>query len=114
VPTNEASTRRSAWLTTAAFGFVGATLAGPIFKSGIWDPFELRSLELARRIALGLYGATGLELAGVSNALPTRGEVDRGELPFTAMALGLRLFGLHAWAGGLPVVVAALLGLAAT
>jgi len=106
--------RGAAWPSTMALAFVGATFCFPIARSGIWDPFELRSIELARRIALGLFGATGLELAGASNALPTRGEVDRGELPFTSMALGLKLFGLHAWAGRLPLVVAGLIGLAAT
>lgn len=106
--------RRAPWLAAAAFGFVAATLAAPITKSGIWEPFELRSIDLARRIAIGLYGATGFDLTGANNALPTRGEVDRGELPFTSMALGLKLFGLHAWAGRLPLVVAGLAGIAAT
>ncbi len=106
--------RREKWLAAAAFGFAAATLAAPFAKSGIWEPFELRSLELARRIAIGLYGATGFDFTGSNNALPTRGEVARGELPFTSMALGLRLFGLHVWAGRLPLVVAALAGLGAT
>src|SRR5438045_109966 len=88
--------RSSKWLAGAAFAFVTATLVLPIARSGIWDPFELRSIELARRIALGLYGAVGFEFDGDRNSLPTRGEVDRGELPFTSMALGLRCFGLHA------------------
>jgi 4-amino-4-deoxy-L-arabinose transferase-like glycosyltransferase len=106
--------RRGQWCAAAAFVFVGLSLAAPTLKSGIWEPFELKSIELARRIAVGLFGAKGLALAGATNALPTRGEVDRGELPFTSMALGLRLFGLHAWAGRLPLVLAALAGLAAT
>lgn len=106
--------RRTKWLAAAAFGFAATTLAAPFAKSGIWEPFELRSIELARRIALGLYGATGFDFTASNNALPTRGEVDRGELPFTSMALGLRLFGLHVWAGRLPLVVAAIAGLAAT
>jgi 4-amino-4-deoxy-L-arabinose transferase-like glycosyltransferase len=102
------------WLDAAAFGLVALTLGWPIAKGGIWDPFELRSIELARRIAIGLYGASGLELEGMNNELPTQGEVDRGELPFTSMALGLRCFGLHAWAGRLPLVLFALAGLFAT
>jgi hypothetical protein len=106
--------RQGKWLALATFGLVAASIAAPSVKSGIWDPFELKSLELARRIAIGLFHATGLELAGTNNLLPTRGEVDRGELPFTSMALGLRCFGLHAWAGRLPLLLAGLLGLAAT
>lgn len=108
------ASRRSQWLAAAAFGFAATTLAAPVARSGIWEPFELRSLELARRIAIGLYGATGFDFSGSNNALPTRGELDRGELPFTSMALGLRLFGLHVWAGRVPLVVAAVAGLAAT
>ncbi len=102
------------WLDGVAFGLVLLTLFWPIARAGIWDPFELRAIELARRIAIGLYGAGSLELEGVSNELPTQGEVDRGELPFTSMALGLRLFGLHAWAGRLPLVLLSLAGLLAT
>ena len=114
-PEAEASGERSpAWVSALGLGWVAVSLLVPLAKSGLWDPFELRSIELARRIALGLFGASGLELAGVENALPTRGEVDRGELPFTAMALGLRLFGLHTWAARLPLVLFACAGLAAT
>jgi 4-amino-4-deoxy-L-arabinose transferase-like glycosyltransferase len=102
---------RFAWLSLV----VAAALVGlPLGAGGIWDPYELRSLELARRIALNLFAASGLELQGESNALPSRGELDRGELPFTSMALGLRVFGLEAWAGRLPLFVWAFGGLAAT
>ena len=110
----EASRERSpAWMPVLGFGFIALTLLVPIAKSGLWDPFELRSIELARRIALGLFGASGLALPGTDNSLPTRGEVDRGELPFTSMALGMKLFGLHTWAARLPLVLFALAGLAA-
>jgi 4-amino-4-deoxy-L-arabinose transferase-like glycosyltransferase len=111
VPPSEPRGRVSVGL---AFGFGALTLLLPLGKAGLWDPFELKSIELARRIAVGLFDAAGLALAGADNALPTRGEVDRGELPFTSMALGMRLFGLHAWAARLPLAVFALLGLAAT
>ena len=90
------------------------SLIVPIAGYGIWDPHELRSIDLGRRIALHWFGADDLELPGVGNALPTRGEVDRGELPFSSIALGLRLFGLSAWAGRLPFAVWGMLGLVAT
>jgi 4-amino-4-deoxy-L-arabinose transferase-like glycosyltransferase len=106
--------RRGKWSAALAFAFAAFSIALPVVKGGIWEPFELRSIELARRIAIGLFGAKGLELTGANNALPTRGELDRGELPFTSMALGLRAFGLHAWAARVPLVLAALAGLAAT
>lgn len=94
--------------------FAIAILVLPGLRSGIWDPYELRSLELARRIAVGLFHADGLALEGVENALPSRGEVDRGELPFTSMALALRVFGLHAWAARLALGAWAVAGLLAT
>jgi 4-amino-4-deoxy-L-arabinose transferase-like glycosyltransferase len=86
----------------------------PFANYGLWDPHELRAVDLARRIAVHWFGAADLALDGVANALPTRGEVDRGELPFSAIAVGLRLFGLSAWAGRLPLVLIGVLGLVAT
>src|SRR5688500_13283393 len=61
-----------------------------------------------------LFTDSGCELQGEINTLPSRGELDRGELPFTSMALELRVFGLEAWAGRLPLFVWALAGLGAT
>jgi 4-amino-4-deoxy-L-arabinose transferase-like glycosyltransferase len=90
------------------------SLALPIAGYGIWDPYELRSIDLARRIAVHWFGGADLELEGVTNALPSRGEVDRGELPFSSIAVGLRLLGLSAWAGRLPLCVWGMLGLCAT
>ena len=46
--------------------------------------------------------------------MPTRSELARGELPFTSIAVGFRVFGLHAWAGRLPLAIWGLLGLAAS
>ncbi len=80
-------------------------------SAGIWDPPELWVAEAARRIANGLWGA-GLPQAP-NELLPTRGELGRGELPFLASALGLRLFGLSAWAGRLPLLGFGLGGLLA-
>jgi len=114
-PEAQASSRRApAWGGVLGLGWVAVLLFAPLAKGGLWDPFELRSIEFARRIALWLFGARGFELAGAANALPTRGELDRGELPFTSMALGLRVFGLHPWAARLPLVLFACAGLAVT
>ena len=107
------SERVSSWCVPAAFGFAVVTLLVPALRAGVWDPFELRTLELARRIALGLFGASGFEIPGAENALPTRGELDRGELPFTSMAFALRLFGLHPWAARLALVAWAVIALIA-
>jgi hypothetical protein len=37
--------------------------------------------------------------------LPTVGELGRGELPYTSIAVGFRLFGLHDWAGRIPLAM---------
>lgn len=97
------------------FGLVAlCSLFGPISLSGIWDPFELRVADLSRRIALNLLGAHSLALEGSTNSVPTLGELARGQLPFTSIAVGFRLFGLHEWAGRLPLALWGLVGVLAT
>jgi 4-amino-4-deoxy-L-arabinose transferase-like glycosyltransferase len=90
------------------------SLFAPLSASGIWDPPEREVAEFARRIALNLLGGQGLELEGADNEVPTRTELGRGELPFTSIAAGFRVFGLHEWAGRLPLAIWGLLGVAAT
>lgn len=100
----------------ALLGFGGTVLVlgtvGAIHRAGIWDPPELETAELARRMAQGLLGAENLGPESPLG-LPTRGELGRGELPFTLIALGFRVFGLSAWAGRLPLALAGVLGAAA-
>ncbi|WP_242515261.1 glycosyltransferase family 39 protein [Sorangium cellulosum] len=79
-------------------------------KSGIWDPYELDNADLARRIAIHAFGARGLEIADAASAMPTLTDLGMGELGFTSMALGFRLFGLHDWAGRLPLALWGLAG----
>jgi 4-amino-4-deoxy-L-arabinose transferase-like glycosyltransferase len=90
------------------------SLFAPIAASGIWDPPEREVAELSRRIALNLLGGHNLAVEGANNEVPTRGELGRGELPFTSIAAGFRAFGLHEWAGRLPLAVWGLIGLGAT
>ncbi len=90
------------------------SLFGLLSASGIWDPYELRVADLSRRIALNLLGAKALALEGGVNSVPTLGELARGQLPFTSVALGFRLFGLHEWAGRLPLALWGLLGALST
>ncbi|HLV19710.1 MAG TPA: glycosyltransferase family 39 protein [Polyangiaceae bacterium] len=101
-----------AWLTAAAVAVL--SLLVPIASSGIWDPHELGVADLSRRIALTLMGAEGLSLSGGNNSVPSLGELGRGQLPFTSIATGFRVFGLHDWAGRLPLALWGLLGVAAT
>jgi hypothetical protein len=109
-----APSRLPTWVFAALGGFLVTTLAVPAFRAGLWDPHELGVIELGRRIAVGLYGGAELALEGSENALPSRGEVGRGELPFTSIGLGLRLFGLHAWAARVALLLWAVAALAAT
>jgi 4-amino-4-deoxy-L-arabinose transferase-like glycosyltransferase len=102
--------RREAWCFPAAVATSVVFLGALVSKSGIWDPFELNVVELSRRIAVNAFRARHLVLEGADNSMPKIGELGRGELPFDSIALGLRIFGLHDWAGRLPLVLWGLLG----
>ena len=86
----------------------------PLSKSGLWDPYELNVADMARRLALNLFHADGLALTGADNSLPHLNDLGRPELPFTSMALGFKLFGLHEWAGRLPLALWGIAGVVAT
>lgn len=103
---------RRAWFAAAWIG-AAISLVLPMTKSGIWDPYELRVADLSRRIAYGLLGAKALFAEGAINDVPTLGELGRGQLPFQSIAVGFRLFGLHEWAGRLPLALWALAGVGA-
>jgi len=105
---------RVPWPTLGLLGVLAATLVVPAFRQGLWDPHELGPIEFGRRIAVGLYDGAEFALEGLNNDLPSRGEVGRGELPFTSIGLALRLFGLHAWAARAALLVWAFVGLGAT
>jgi hypothetical protein len=79
--------------------------------SGLWDPFELQASELARRVALQVFGARSLVVVGAENSLPTLGDVGRMELGTTSIALSFRLFGLSEGAARLPMALWASVGL---
>ncbi len=102
---------RGKWLPSALGLVAAASLLWGIGDSALWDPHELRVAELSRRIALNLLGGAGLAIPGADNELPVRADLGQGELPFTSVALGLRVFGLSEWAGRLPLVVWSLLAL---
>jgi 4-amino-4-deoxy-L-arabinose transferase-like glycosyltransferase len=86
----------------------------PLSQSGMWDPYELNVADLSRRIALHLFHAGDLSLQGADNTLPHLNDLGRPQLPFTSIALGFRLFGLHEWAGRLPLALWGLAGVLAT
>lgn len=86
----------------------------PFASAGLWEPNEVEAAELARRIAIHLLGAPELSVPGAINEVPIRRELGRGELPFTSIALGFKLFGLSDWAARLPIVAWASLGVLST
>jgi hypothetical protein len=101
------------WFRVTAWAVVVMSLLVPFSVSGIWDPHELNVAELGRRLAVHLFGASELALDGANNALVTVGQLGRGELPFTSIALGFKLLGLHEWSGRLPLALWGLGGVVA-
>ncbi len=75
---------------------------------------ELNVADLSRRVALHLYQAASLALDGADNTLPHLNDLGRPQLPFSSIALGFKLFGLHEWAGRLPLALWGVLGAYAT
>ena len=86
----------------------------PLSRSGLWDPYELNVADLARRLSFNLYGAKELWLAGTDNSMPHLNDLGRPELAFDSIALGFKVFGLHEWAGRVPLAIWGTLGVVAT
>ncbi|HYJ11484.1 MAG TPA: glycosyltransferase family 39 protein, partial [Polyangiaceae bacterium] len=104
---------RQKWLVTLVVALAVSGLLWGGKGGALWEPHELEVAELSRRIALNLLGGGQLFVPGGENSLPIRADLGRGELPFTSAALGFRLFGLHDWAGRLPLLLWSLAGLGA-
>lgn len=111
---------RPVWTRWAPLGVATAVPAllffvlPPLTTNGLWDPYELNVADLSRRVALNLYNAGNLALDGAENSLPHLNDLGRPQLPFSSIALGFKLFGLHEWAGRLPLALWGLLGVLAT
>lgn len=101
------------WLPLAGLGVPALVLSWKLNSAGIWDPHELNAADLARRIAVNVFGAKSLMLTNGDNSMPTLGDLGRGELPFTSIAAGFSAFGLHEWAGRLPLALWGMVGIAA-
>jgi 4-amino-4-deoxy-L-arabinose transferase-like glycosyltransferase len=86
----------------------------PLSRNGLWDPYELNVADLSRRVAYNLYGAANLALDGADNSLPHLNDLGRPQLPFSSIGMGFKIFGLHEWAGRLPLAIWGLLGVLAT
>lgn len=90
---------KSAWRPWLSVVAGLAILAVPFNRGGIWDPYELRIAELARRLATQLFGAAPLPWEPVSSGVVTLEQLGQGELGITSPALGFALFGVSDWAG---------------
>ena len=86
----------------------------PLTRSGLWDPYELNVADLVASRRANLFHAGNLALDGADNSLPHLNDLGRPQLPFSSIALGFKLFGLHEWAGRLPLALWGLLGVLAT
>ncbi len=105
------------WLPFAIAAIVPALILfvlPPLTKSGLWDPYELNVADLARRIAANMFGVHSLLLEGADNSMPHLNDLGRPELPFTCIAYGFKMFGLHEWAGRLPLALWGFVGVIAT
>jgi len=98
----------------AALPFAFFFVLPPLTKSGLWDPYELNVADLARRLALNVFGAANLALDGADNSMPHLNDLGRPELSFDSIALGFKMFGLHEWAGRAPLAIWGVAGVLAT
>lgn len=89
-------------------------LLPPLSASGLWDPYELNTAELARRYALNALGGAHLTIVGADNSMPHLNDLGRPQLAVTSIGLGFRLLGLHDWAGRFPLALWGALGVLAT
>ncbi len=111
---SDSETSTTTWLLRGVgFGIPALMFFAKIGTGGIWDPYELNVADLARRIAIHVWGAKSLILEDGENAMPTLGDLGRGELPFTSIGAGFASFGLHEWAGRLPLALWAMAGIGA-
>jgi hypothetical protein len=116
-PVSEPNAGLGRWIPlalAAAVPFLFFFVLPPLTKSGLWDPYELNVADLARRMALKMFGAANLDLAGADSSLPHLNDLGRPQLPFTSIAIGFKLFGLHEWAGRAPLALWGLAGVLAT
>ena len=98
------------WIRGVGLGIPALVLFSKLGASGIWDPHELNNAELARRIAIHVFKAHSLDLASADASMPSLEMLGKGELPFTSIAAGFAAFGLHEWAGRLPLALWGLAG----
>jgi hypothetical protein len=100
-------------LRIVAYVIAALVLFPSLAASGIWDPYELDNADLARRVAINVLHVPGLTMPNAANGPVTLTDLRAGELGFTSMATGFKLFGLHDWSGRLPLALWGFVGIAA-
>ena len=101
-------------ILAGAIGVILFFVLPPLGRAGLWDPYELRFAEIARRIALNMFGRADLALVGADNSPVAMDTLTRPALPYMLAALGFKAFGVHDWAGRAPLAACAVLGVLAT
>ncbi len=103
-----------AWVIALAVLLAPLSTFGTLGEAGLWDPPELETAELARRIGVNILGADGLVVPERDNSVPIASELGRGQLPLTVLAGAFAGLGLEPWAGRLVFGLWGLLALLAT
>lgn len=88
----------------------GLWLVLPLGSFGVWDPHEVETADLARRVAVHAFGAEHLARPGDPASIPTSSDLGSGELGVTSIALSFSLFGVSDVAGRLPLALWGLAG----
>ena len=91
------SRKHSLFWVGLVFAFASGLLLFRLSKYGIWDPWELRAADEARKL---------LESGSVAGT--------RFALGTWLISQGFRVFGVHEWSGRLPIALSGLVCLAVT
>ena len=105
-PSAQRPTSRFTWITPLlAVLFAAVWLFAPLTSFGVWDPHEVESADLARRVAVHAFGAERLARDGDPAGIPTLTDLGSGELGVTSIAVSFSVFGVSDWAGRLPLAL---------
>lgn len=102
---SDTPTRSELTAVFAVLCFAAVWLFSPIASSGVWDPHEVDTADIARRVAVHAWGRAELARAGDPASIPTLSDLGTGELGITSIGASFSLFGVHDWSGRLPLAL---------
>ena len=102
---SDTPTRSELTAVFAVLCFAAVWLFSPIASSGVWDPHEVDTADIARRVAVHAWGRAELARAGDPASIPTLSDLGTGELGITSIGASFALFGVHDWSGRLPLAL---------